>query len=75
MDLSPYRATLYPWLPACFVVVSIVVVGAGVYRGAVGDEAMTAESLYPLMGLVIFAGTWLGYRWGLSPEDGRSSQS
>ncbi|MFW5968928.1 MAG: APC family permease, partial [Persicimonas sp.] len=61
-DEAPYRATGYPWLPGSFVVISAVIVAASLYRALLGDDGMTAESLYPVAGLVLFGLVWLGHR-------------
>ena len=59
---APYLATGYPWLPLFFLGVSVLVIGASVYRAmTAGIDDMT-ESVYPLMGLALFVGLWLGRR-------------
>lgn len=66
-DDAPYRATGYPWAPGLFVVVSVVIVAASLYRAVAGEHGWTAESLYPLAGLGLFLvaafGHWLFCRW------------
>ena len=67
-DNAPYSATGYPWLPAAFVVVSVVIVAASLYRAAWGDDGGTMEAIYPLVGLGLFAVAAVGH-WLLGTED------
>jgi len=60
---APYQATLYPWLPLFYLLVSAVVIGAGLYRAVAGSDGWTLKSFYPLMGLAIFALTWALHRF------------
>lgn len=59
---APYKAAGFPWLPLFFVVVSLIVMTASLYRGLIGPDRMTLESLYPLMGLMLFAFLWATHR-------------
>lgn len=62
-DDAPYQATGYPWVPGAFLMVSVVIVAASVYRAGFGQDGLTVESLYPLVGLGLFVvvsvGHWL----------------
>lgn len=59
---APYQATWYPWPPLLFLTISVVVIGASVYRAVAGDDGITLESTYPLLGVAIFIAAWLGHR-------------
>ncbi len=59
---APYQTTLYPWTPLLFLLISVVVIGASIYRAVAGDDGLTLESVYPLLGLAIFAATWIAHR-------------
>ena len=64
---APYQATGYPWLPALFIVISVVIIAASIYRAGFGVDGFTAESIYPLAGLALFIvaaiGHWVIRRW------------
>lgn len=59
---APYQATLYPLLPAFFLVVSLIIIGASIYRALSPEHGYSVESLYPLLGLAIFILTWAAAR-------------
>ncbi len=53
-DRAPYQATGYPWVPGLFIVISVFIVAASLYRAGFGEDGMSAESVYPLVGLGLF---------------------
>lgn len=55
---SPYSATAYPWIPGFFLIVSVAIIGNGLYRGFLGSDSFTAPTVYPLIGLFLFFGLW-----------------
>jgi APA family basic amino acid/polyamine antiporter len=61
-DDAPYRATLYPYLPLLFLLVSIGVIAAQLYRALAGSDKLSVASFYPLMGLGVF-GLSFGLHW------------
>jgi len=62
---APYRATLYPWLPGFFLLISTAVIGAQLYRAAAGTDRMSFASFYPLIGLAVFVAMLVGHSlWG-----------
>ena len=67
---APYQATFYPVLPLFFLITSLVVIGANIYRAVSPDEGFTADSVYPLLGLAIFAITWAARSAMLARRDG-----
>ena len=58
----PYRATLYPWLPGLYLVMSAVVMGVKI-TGAFGDSD---DAWYPLLGVGVLALAYATHRlwWG-----------
>ncbi len=70
-DDAPYRATGYPWVPSLFVVITVVIIAASLYRAAFGIDGLSTESVYPLAGLGLFLvaalGHWAIQRWS-SPK-------
>ncbi len=60
-DDAPYQATGYPWVPGVFIVISVIIVAASLYRAGFGDDGMSAESVYPLVGLGLFVVVSVGH--------------
>lgn len=58
---SPYSATGYPWIPGLFLLISFGIITDGLYRGLLGPDALSVHTLYPLLGLFLFAGLWAGH--------------
>jgi APA family basic amino acid/polyamine antiporter len=58
---APYQASGYPWLPGSFVVISALIVAASVYRALFGEDNLGGESVYPLVGLLVFVVVWIGH--------------
>ena len=59
---APYQATFYPFLPAFFLVTSLLVIGASIYRALSPEYGYSVDSLYPLLGLMIFVLIWAAAR-------------
>ena len=60
-DDAPYQATGYPWVPAVFIVVSVVIIAASLFRAVAGEDGGTAESIVPLAGIGVFVVMWAGH--------------
>ncbi len=54
----PYRASLYPWLPALYVVLSLAAMGMEIWRAF---AAGGTNALYPLIGIGILFVTLVGH--------------
>ncbi|TVQ99852.1 MAG: amino acid permease [Deltaproteobacteria bacterium] len=58
----PYRATGFPWLPGLYLLVSIAILAASLWRVVSPEDGTeTAERFLPIIGLVIFAAALLTY--------------
>lgn len=54
----PYRATGYPYLPALYILASILTIGIKTAQAFSGEPG----AWYPLLGIVVLALAWLGHR-------------
>jgi APA family basic amino acid/polyamine antiporter len=54
----PYRASAYPYLPAIYVISSLLVIAVMVQRAFSGEPG----AWYPLLGLGVFAAAFLAHR-------------
>jgi len=55
----PYRANLYPWLPALYLLANLIAIGVMVYGALVPGEG-NAPDWMPLLGVGLFVVIWLG---------------
>jgi APA family basic amino acid/polyamine antiporter len=54
-----YRAALYPWLPAMYLLLNIIAIGVLLHRAVFAAET-DRRPWYPLLGLALFVAVWLG---------------
>jgi len=54
----PYRANLYPYLPALYVLLSVVAIAASVWQAAQEDDE---TGLYPMIGVGVLAVAFIGH--------------
>lgn len=60
---APYMARGYPWFPGLILMLSVAIIMVNLYRALFGESRFTADSLYPLSGIVLFLLVWLGHRY------------